>query len=294
MVVLDKGRRAGGRLATKELGGGALADHGAQFFTARTPELQAEVDRWLADGVVHEWCRGFGSADGHPRYAVRGGMAALGVAMGAGLDVRQSVHVDAIEPAGVDRWQVRWAERRGRPAGAVEADAIVVTAPPAQAAALLAPHLDVPSVAYEPMLSLVVALDGPASVPPPGGVQLADDPTWSWVGDNVAKGTSPDPAVTLHTRSDLALARFDDDLPALTAELLVAARPWLGEANVIEAALHRWRYATSGEAHPDRCVALADARVVLAGDGYGGPRVEGAFSSGRAAAAVVLRRLDGA
>ena len=34
--VLDKGRRVSGRLATKQLGGGANADYGAQFFTARS------------------------------------------------------------------------------------------------------------------------------------------------------------------------------------------------------------------------------------------------------------------
>ena len=75
VVVVDKGRRPGGRMATADLGGGALADHGAQFWTVRSPELAAERDRWLAGGTVREWCRGFGTEDGHPRYAVPGGMA---------------------------------------------------------------------------------------------------------------------------------------------------------------------------------------------------------------------------
>jgi phytoene dehydrogenase-like protein len=42
VVVVDKGRHPGGRLATRELSGGARADHGAQFFTVRTSELAAE------------------------------------------------------------------------------------------------------------------------------------------------------------------------------------------------------------------------------------------------------------
>jgi len=74
--VPDKGRRVGGRLATKQLGGGADADYGAQFFTARSKEFKAAVATWLADGTAREWCRGFGGGDGHPRFAARNGMPA--------------------------------------------------------------------------------------------------------------------------------------------------------------------------------------------------------------------------
>ena len=77
VVLFDKGRSPGGRLATRRIEGARL-DHGAQFFTVRTDEFQQHVDRWTADGLVYEWCRGFSAdGDGYPRYAVRGGMNAL-------------------------------------------------------------------------------------------------------------------------------------------------------------------------------------------------------------------------
>ncbi|NBU16056.1 MAG: FAD-dependent oxidoreductase [Actinobacteria bacterium] len=85
--VLDKGRSPGGRLATRRMAGARL-DHGAQFFTVRSDGFRAHVDRWLADGVVHEWCRGFGEQDGHPRYVGTGGMNALAKHLATGLDVR--------------------------------------------------------------------------------------------------------------------------------------------------------------------------------------------------------------
>ena len=59
VVLLDKGRSPGGRLATRRIGG-AVFDHGAQFFTVRSDEFGRRVDRWRRDGVVAEWCRGFG------------------------------------------------------------------------------------------------------------------------------------------------------------------------------------------------------------------------------------------
>lgn len=289
VVVLDKGRRPGGRLATKHLVGGALADHGAQFFTARSKVFRSQVECWLEEGAVHEWCRGFAAPDGHPRYAARRGMRRLGAHIAAGLDVRTSIKVAAVVPRGA-RWSVRWPEGPHGPAGRIDADIVVLTAPVPQSADLLAGHVTVPDLAYTPTLSLVVALGTAPAIPAPGGIQLEDDPTWSWIGDNVAKRVSPVAAATFHTRPDVAAARWDEATEVLTTELLRATTPWLGGAEILDVALHRWRYATPATVHPDPCWASPDGRIVMAGDAFGSPRVEGAFLSGLAAAALVTEQ----
>ena len=50
VIIIDKGRGVGGRLATRwsdtPEGVRAFYDHGAQFFTVRTPLFQSFVDRW--------------------------------------------------------------------------------------------------------------------------------------------------------------------------------------------------------------------------------------------------------
>ena len=61
--VIDKGRSVGGRLATRRIGDARL-DHGAQFFTVRTPAFQQRVDDWLDRGLVRVWTHGFGDGDG--------------------------------------------------------------------------------------------------------------------------------------------------------------------------------------------------------------------------------------
>ena len=286
VTVLDKGRRPGGRMATKQLGGGASADSGAQFFTVRSESFSAVVEGWVSAGAVHEWCRGFSSEDGHPRFAVVNGMAALAACMSAGLDVRSSVHVDAVRRAG-QHWSVTWPATERGAAGLIDADVIVLTPPAPQSAALVAGEATIPDLGYEPMISLLVALDGRPSVPFPGGVQLSDDPTWSWVGDNMAKGVSTVPAVTLHTRADLAASRWDEDDEFLKADLVHAATPWLDAAEITDVHLHRWRYATPLELAPEPCLVKADGCLVFAGDAFGGPRIEGAFRSGLAAADAV-------
>jgi len=286
VVVVDKGRRPGGRLATTEFSGGARGDHGAQFFTVRSAELAADLDRWVTEGYVHEWCRGFAAPDGHPRYAGTGGMAALAAGLAVGLDVRQSTHVDAVVPT-TGGWSVSWPSGHGTPAGSLSADVVLLTCPVPQSAALLGAGVDVPELTYDATLSLVVALDGPAAVPTPGGVQPIDDPVWSWVGDNQAKGVSTAPAVTLHTTTAVASERWDDDREALTADLVTATAPWLGGAGVVDVRLHRWRYATPVRPWPERWLEVGPG-AFLAGDAFGGPRVEGAYLSGRAAAAHIV------
>lgn len=288
--VIDKGRRSGGRMATTSLAGGASADHGAQFFTVRTDVFAGAVATWIADGAVHEWCRGFSSDDGHPRYVAPAGMVELARHLAAGLDVRQSVHVDAVRRTRRG-WAVTWPESRWSQAGSIDADAVVLTPPGPQASALVAGEADAPELTYSPMISLLVALDSAPAVPPPGGVRLVDDPTWSWIGDNVAKRVSPIPAVTFHTRAEVATARSGDEDEVLKADLLRAASPWLGGATALDVQLHRWRYATAIDPHAERCVVEADGSLVFAGDGYGGARIEGAFLSGRAAADAIGDRI---
>jgi hypothetical protein len=107
------------------------------------------------------------------------------------------------------------------------------------------------------------------------------------VADNVAKRVSARPAVTLHTRPEVAAARWDEGSGRLEADLLAAAAPWLGDGAVVAANVHRWRFATPVDPYPDRCWPAPGGGIVLAGDAFGGPRVEGAFLSGLASARAV-------
>jgi len=70
--------------------------------------------------------------------------------------------------------------------------------------------------------------------------------------------------------------------------LLQAAEPWLGSAPTAWQ-LHRWKYAQATISHPDTCLFTAQpAPLAFAGDGFGAPRIEGAFLSGLAAAERIL------
>jgi predicted NAD/FAD-dependent oxidoreductase len=286
VVVLEKGV-VGGRLATRRLGA-ATVDEGAQFFTVRSEAFAAMVDPWRRAGLVFEWTRGFQDPpDGYPRYAVRGGMAALAEHLAEGLDVRTETFVFAVRP-GPTGWEVVIDD-----ATVVTAGALVLTCPVPQSASLLMTSgVDVPAdlrrTDYERTIALLVTLDGPGAVPAPGAVQLGDS-TFSFVADNHRKGISDVPALTLHASSEVSRRHWDDDRDELLGRFLDAAAPWFGTARPGEAVLHRWRFATPERTWPEACWAstAGPGPLVMAGDAFAGPKVEGAALSGEAAAAAV-------
>jgi renalase len=291
VLLVDKGRSPGGRLATRRIGSATL-DHGAQFFTVRTPALQRRVDDWIERGLVAVWTRGFLSDDGHPRYVATAGMNSLAKDLARDLDVRCSTMAFSIRPpaspATTSAWEVVIDD------GTTHlADAVIVTTPLPQAFALLADsglELDesLMRTDYDRTIALLATLDRPAAIPAPGGVQ---GPTaeLSFVADNMAKGVSATPAITVHASAAWSEAHWDDDLADLGAALIELVGPWLGGAEIVEAHVKKWRFATPRSVWPDPCWVAANGTVVLAGDAFDGPRVEAAHNSGLAAAHALVR-----
>ena len=296
-VVLDKGRSVGGRLATRRAPGtnGQMArfDHGAQFFTVRSAEFAALVDEWRDAGLVREWCRGFRvGGDGFPRYMAEGGMNAIAKHLASTIDVRCDTRLHSI--AG-DEGRLSVSTEDGR---RWESDVVIATPPVPQSLALCENGwLPIPedaenslrALTYAPCLALLVSVDGASDVPPPGGLQLdaSDDPTFSFVGDNQAKGISEVGALTFHTNDQVSVGLYDEDDSDTRAYLLAQAQRFLGSAAVVQVELKKWRYARPIVGHPHRLLAtvpIPATNLVFAGDAFGDSKVEGAALSGLAAA----------
>ena len=301
VTVVDKAKGPGGRLATRRIGEATL-DHGAQFFTVRSDAFREAVDRWLAAGLAEEWCRGFDPVDGYPRYRIAGGMNRLGKHLGAELADRANIvgrqRVEALI-AGPDRWSATY-EAATRDVD--EADAVIATPPIPQTVELLTAGAAMPSgdlrarlegFTYHKVLAVLTTVDRSPELPEPGAIQRPDHPTFSFVADNQRKGISAIPAVTFHlshSRSAELWDATDDEVLAAVDEEL---RATLGPAQPVEVHVKRWRYAgpTSPAAERSLVVAERPGPLVLAGDGFAGAKVEGAFLSGLDAADTVLAEL---
>jgi len=285
VVVFDKGRGVGGRLATRRAGN-ATFDHGAQFFTVRSEEFRERVNEWIAAGVVREWCRGFDSEDGHPRYVGAQGMTSIAKHLARDLNVRTSSLVFSLVQNNTD-WTVITDDGEKH-----QADAVLLTAPLPQTFSLMfSANIEMPAemrkIDYQRTLGLLVTLVTPThNIAPPGGMQNPDD-VFSFIGDNSAKGICSATALTFHANADWSAKHFDLSTEEIGAALLNAAQPWLNGALIAHREVKKWRFATPENVWPEACWLHESGSLAIAGDAFNGPKVEGAFLSGLAAATAL-------
>lgn len=299
--VLDKGRGPGGRASTRRAAEHAF-DHGAQYFTAREPHFRAELERWLARGIAARWdgrIVALGS-DGPracaplERHVGVPGMSALARELARGLDVRQGVRVAACERrAGV--WELL--DERAHPLA--RAATLVVSAPPAQSAALIGARSPLGALAATaellPCVAVMAAFERPVAAAFDGA--FCAGPELAWIARDSSKpGRAPGERWVLHATPAWSAAELERAPAELAPRLLAAFARELGQELPPLAHLeaHRWRYASPGRpvelAHP---VDL-ERGLVLAGDWLAGGRIEGAYLSGLAAAEAVLTTTAGA
>jgi len=292
-LILDKGKHIGGRMATRRVGG-ATFDHGAQFVTARDPRFAAQLKEAEIAGVAVEWCRGFAlEADGHKRWRGASGMSSLANLGNSGLEVVYEKQVAALIQV-EDHWLIHITNGEIYSAGA-----IILTAPVPQALVLLekggvvlesALKTRLSAIQYERCLAVMAVLRGPSRLRAPGGFAPSEGPI-AWIADNQVKGISAEPAVTIHATDAFSVAQWDQERDETARVLLAAAEKWLG-VGIQSFQIQGWRYSKPKQTDSLRCAVVSlSPPLLLAGDAFGGPRVEGAALSGWAAAEAVIHAL---
>ena len=303
VLVVEKGRGVGGRLATWRLGPGR-GDYGAQFFTVREPQFQAIVDEWRQTGLAFIWSRGWaagsavadGADDGFARYAITGGMTAVAKHLAANLTIHTQTRLTHVRVAG-EGWEVKAEDGR-----LFTTRALILTPPVPQSLTLLdagsvsltaADRAALERIEYAPCLSGLFWVEGGVELPAPGAVQQPEQAI-SWLADNQQKGISPEAAiVTAHANPVQSKLWYEAPKGELVGLFMGGIRPYLSKTSVIKAHhIHRWRYALPLVTHPERTL-LADGLppLAFAGDAFNGPRVEGAALSGLAATDALIKCL---
>ena len=120
---------------------------------------------------------------------------------------------------------------------------------------------------------------------------FVDGSPLSWIARDASKpGRAAEETWVLHGSPTWSGARQDDAPETVAAALLDALREAAGVAvpEPSHLSAHRWLYAQSPAPRPEPCLVDLERRLVACGDWCGGPRVEGAWLSGDAAAEHVL------
>ena len=295
VTVFDKGRRAGGRLATRRVEGMQF-DHGAAYAAARGPAFQAVLDAMGSAGDAAPW-----AAAGPGRWAGTPGMSALARHMeGRGIGTLHTMRHVAHLHRSLDGWRVRHldaavtqpghvTDRGGELAGPF--DAVVLAIPAPQAVALLhaVPHpfaAEAERAGLAPCWALMLAFPGPTAAPdlpaPHGAL--------AWIArDSSRPGRAQVPECWVaHAGADWSRAHLEHSADAVRDALLrdFAAATGLNEAPAY-AAVQRWRYALADAPLGAPALWDADAGLGVCGDWCLDARVEAAYDSGCALAKLV-------
>ncbi|MDP5102757.1 MAG: FAD-dependent oxidoreductase [Erythrobacter sp.] len=288
VIVLDKGRGPGGRMAARrvELGGANVSfDHGAQYFTARDPGFRAAVAAWEASGAVARW-----PAAGDDAWVGTPGMNAPIRAMAESLDVRWGVRAEMLTRIGAG-WRIAAGEQT------FHAATVLVAVPAEQAAVLLtdvAPDLAALAGGVQSAPCWAVMAGFAGRLPIAGDTYRSETAAISWAARNSAKpGRSGAETWVIHASAQRSLELIDwpkaDAAAALLADFFAATgtAPAAPPAALMHLDAHRWLYALPQALTGEGARFDPALRLGIAGDYLHSPRVEGAWASGRALAGLV-------
>jgi predicted NAD/FAD-dependent oxidoreductase len=284
VVLFDKGRAPGGRLATRRAEGFSF-DHGAQYVTARGAGFAALLEALTGAGAVAPWPAGADGAQvGTPK------MSALPRALAEGLPVTCGAAVTALARAG-DGWRLRAGDTE------VTARRVVLALPAPQARALLGddPQLAplaarLGAVRMAPCWTLMAAVAAEA----PFVARRDDAADLAWIAQDSAKPGrhAPDGIVTWVAQasegfSTTHLERAPEAVVPLLLPPLLAAIGATPSA-VRFAAAHRWRYARVTAPLGEAFLRDDAGTLYCGGDWCHAARAEAAFDSGEAIARSLL------
>lgn len=273
VTLLDKGRGVGGRMATRKIEL-AKADHGAQYFSVKSPEFRLFIDELIAQNIISEWQV---PQRENVRYIGRTGMNTIPKHMAASLNVRLNekavrLHSQSVETESGNQYLF---------------DALISTMPIPQATELFQRSETVlsdkdqhvlASIEYDPCIAVLAMLKTPTAIEG-GGLLLENQPV-AWIADNFQKGISSVPSVTLHASASYSQAHLEGDLQTVGNNLLASVSDWIVPESIEQVQVHRWRYSLARQRYSHSFYKLEHAPVYLAGDAFGLGNVEGAFLSG--------------
>ena len=143
------------------------------------------------------------------------------------------------------------------------------------------------SIKHTRCLAVLGTLDRPSSLESPGTLTHPVEEI-DWLSDNQVKGISPVPSFTLHASARYSQKHWESPDEERIPPLLAVAEKKL-QAKIKTWASHLWGFAkplvTFGQSHWHS----DEEKLTLAGDGFGGERIEKAALSGWEAAEAILK-----
>ncbi|MGA0208742.1 MAG: NAD(P)/FAD-dependent oxidoreductase [Candidatus Nanopelagicales bacterium] len=295
--VVDRGRRIGGRMASRRLRDtgtafdGRIVDYGASYFTVSDPDFRSVVDSMVELGIVRHWTDTFhvhtegamaGVKTGPMRYAAPLGLRSVVDHMARSVSaIVTETHIERIE-----------ASSAGVRADGYAAEQAALCMPQPQAARLLNDDVlpDV-GITWEPVIAVTLVFDERAWIEL-DGVFVNDDPVVTWIADDGRRRGDDAPVLVAHLNPVFAAGHLDDPSGVLPQAIAATRRVLEIEQLPAWSWAHRWSLARPMAAMDQDCWIHPELPIGLAGDAWaGGPRVEAAWLSGRSLGRALAAKL---
>jgi len=291
--LFEKSRGLGGRLATRR-GDGFQFDHGAQYATARSEPFAAFLTSMKARNATALWSPRISgndvqSSDRKERYVGQPGMSALVRPLAEGLTIKSGVQIQSLEACG-QGWTVLSddAVHHG------PFDAVVITAPAPQAAALVATagadFEELNDVSIAPCWAGLFAFGTKLDID--WDATRNSEGVVNWAARDSSKPGRADglDCWVIHASPEWSRDNLEADKADIARRLFDLFQETTGKRlpNPSTMDAHRWRYALVEKPLGRPCLQSADGTLIAAGDWCIAPRVEAAFQSGQAAADALL------
>lgn len=319
VAVVEKSRGAGGRVATRRVGG-TRADHGARYLEPQGDAVQKLIDVLVDRDILKLWTdtvwefrEGELSASSNSCYVAPAGMNAVGKYLARDLEIWFGRRVQAIYATDNQTWHLSLevTDDNSNTPQELIAKAVVVAIPAPQALMFLNSEIGctpdfldkLRSVDYNACITVMAGYPAAKQQdlsnlnPQWQAVTFRDDADLAWIGlDSSKRPDSQQPVFVVHSSSDFADRHLESvDLPTVGQQLLDRASqyliPWLNQPEWLQ--VHRWRYAFCRNPLPVSCLPAAGILpLVCAGDLCGENQIDGALRSGLAAAILVNSQLQ--
>ena len=273
VTVLDKGRGVGGRMSTRTIEN-AKVDHGAQYFSVKTPEFQAFISELQLENIASEW---YLAQRDNVRYMGAKGMNTIPKKMASSLDILLNEKVILIENNTV----------KTESGNVYDFDNLVITIPIPQVIDLFQnskisfsedDNTVITQIEYQPCIAVMAVLKEPTDIVS-GGIILENQPV-AWIADNFQKGITETPTATVHASAAYSVERFDDDLQEVAKDMLSSVNQYVKSENILSFQTHRWKFSNATKRFEKPFYQIENKNIFLGGDGFGMGNVEGAFLSG--------------
>ncbi|HQT39848.1 MAG TPA: FAD-dependent oxidoreductase [Acidocella sp.] len=282
VTLFDKGRKPGGRMATR-ISDGFIFNHGCQFATARDDTFRNLL-------VAHNAAIWPATGD---KYSGTPNMAALAASLAAGLTIHQTTHVSFLNRESAT-WRLSLRDANSTPPSLIEPngelsapfDTVILAIPAPQAAALLGAtsHPFAQALAKVHLAPCWALLLGFADAPAGPDILKPTQGPLRWIArENSRPGAAPTPVTyTAHASAAWSTAHLEQPADTIITALSAAFAQATGiTAPAAYARAHRWRYALADT--PLGQDSLWDPQLSLGvcGDWCLAGKLEAAYLSGR-------------